>query len=69
MEKRIIIFVVFTFHSHLYHLSLVEKIRKNYDDITLFKSVGIAFQDVSIGSLVLSNAEKFGIGKNISFFE
>jgi len=36
--------------------------RRSHDDITLFKSVGIASQDVAAGTAALANAIELGIG-------
>ena len=36
--------------------------RENTEEITLFKSVGNAIQDVAVGSLVLQEAERQGLG-------
>jgi len=39
-----------------------KKIRQSGDDITLFKSVGNAVQDVTVGLAVYRNAVKLGLG-------
>ncbi|MHA1849074.1 MAG: ornithine cyclodeaminase family protein [Promethearchaeota archaeon] len=44
-----------------------EKGRENDKDITLFKSVGIAVQDVSVAKKVLDIAKQKGLGKEIDF--
>jgi len=44
-----------------------EKVRTDADDITLFKSVGTALQDVAIASLVYEKAKERGIGQEMSF--
>ena len=40
--------------------------RRNPSDITLFKSVGIAIEDVAIGKLVYERAVERGIGKQLA---
>src|SRR5256885_2073565 len=40
--------------------------RTNDDDITLFKSHGIAMEDVAVAALVYERARDRGIGKSIS---
>lgn len=42
--------------------------RKTDSDITLFKSVGIAVQDIYLGKLAYELSEKNGIGRKISLF-
>jgi len=44
-----------------------KKVRTDVNDITLFKSVGTALQDVAIVSLVYDKARERGIGQEISF--
>jgi len=41
--------------------------RTSDDEITLFKSVGLAIQDMSVGKAVLVEAEKQGIGTEFEF--
>ena len=43
-----------------------EPIRKSGEEITLFKSVGNAVQDLFISTLVFQNAKKLGIGKTLT---
>ena len=43
-----------------------KKVRTDADDITLFKSVGTALQDVAIASLAYDKAKQRGIGTEIS---
>src|SRR2546426_318048 len=40
--------------------------RTNADDITLFKSHGIAIEDVAVGALVFERARDRGIGKSVA---
>jgi ornithine cyclodeaminase len=40
--------------------------RNNADEITMFKSVGIAVQDAVAGKIALENARKLGLGREIS---
>ena len=42
-----------------------KKIRKDIDDVTLFKSVGTAIQDVAMASLVYKKAEAMGLGTEV----
>lgn len=42
-------------------------VRINNDEITLFKSVGNALQDISVAQIVLKNAEKSDLGTKINF--
>jgi ornithine cyclodeaminase/alanine dehydrogenase-like protein (mu-crystallin family) len=42
------------------------KIRKSPTDITIFKSVGTALQDVAMASLVYEKAKRLGVGKEMS---
>jgi ornithine cyclodeaminase len=42
-------------------------IRKNKDDITLFKSVGISLQDISIGHYVYKKSKKLNLGKDVNY--
>jgi len=39
--------------------------RDRADDITFFKSVGVAVQDVSVAQLILQSAEKLGLGLDV----
>jgi alanine dehydrogenase len=41
--------------------------RTNDDEITLFKSVGLAIQDVSTASAVFTRAEELGVGTEFTF--
>jgi len=41
--------------------------RTSDDEITLFKSVGLAIQDMSVGKAVMDEAEKQGIGTEFEF--
>jgi ornithine cyclodeaminase/alanine dehydrogenase-like protein (mu-crystallin family) len=41
------------------------KPRENRDDITLFKSIGIALEDVAVGAWVYARAREQGVGKQI----
>jgi ornithine cyclodeaminase len=41
--------------------------RQARDEITYFKSVGIAVQDVAAASLALENARKLGLGQQVEF--
>lgn len=41
--------------------------RSNADDITLFKSCGIALEDVSVGSFVFERAREQGLGVPLPF--
>ena len=41
--------------------------RENVQEITLFKSVGLAFQDVAVASLVLRRAREEGAGTEFAF--
>jgi len=41
------------------------RLQRSHDDITLFKSVGIASQDVAAATAALSRAREVGIGKQI----
>jgi ornithine cyclodeaminase/alanine dehydrogenase-like protein (mu-crystallin family) len=41
--------------------------RRTADDITYFKSVGVAVQDAMAAQVALSNARKMGIGKEVEF--
>lgn len=43
------------------------KIRKSATDITLFKSVGTALQDVAMASLVYEKAKRLGVGKEMNY--
>ena len=38
----------------------------NHEDITLFKSMGIALEDVAVGAWVFERAQEQGVGKEIS---
>ena len=40
--------------------------RANREEITLFKSMGIALEDVAVGAWVFERAREQGIGKEIS---
>ncbi len=40
--------------------------RTSDDEITVFKSVGLAVQDLAAADLVLKNAEKLGVGSRVS---
>jgi ornithine cyclodeaminase/alanine dehydrogenase-like protein (mu-crystallin family) len=42
-----------------------KKVRSSERDITLFKSVGLAVQDVMLAKLVLDRAEALGLGKEV----
>jgi ornithine cyclodeaminase/alanine dehydrogenase-like protein (mu-crystallin family) len=48
------------------HLSSQE-VRQSDQDITLFKSVGNAVQDVSVAHAVYLAAQKRGLGERVSF--
>ncbi|UCB46037.1 MAG: hypothetical protein JSV25_01025 [Spirochaetota bacterium] len=39
--------------------------RESNDEVTFFKSVGLAIQDVAVAELVLQNGKKKGIGKEV----
>ncbi len=41
--------------------------RQTPDDITLFKSVGVAVQDVAAASAALTEAKRLGLGKRLEF--
>ncbi|MHC4946338.1 MAG: ornithine cyclodeaminase family protein, partial [Planctomycetota bacterium] len=41
--------------------------RASDDEITLFKSVGLAVQDLSSASRVLAEAERMNLGKEVPF--
>ena len=41
--------------------------RKSPDEITLFKSVGIAVQDAMAAQVALENAQKLGLGQTITW--
>ncbi len=41
--------------------------RANADDVTLFKSVGLAIEDVALAAEILKRAEAAGIGKRLPF--
>lgn len=41
--------------------------RQSIDEITVFKSVGIAVQDAVAASIALANAGKLGIGQEVGF--
>jgi ornithine cyclodeaminase/alanine dehydrogenase-like protein (mu-crystallin family) len=41
--------------------------RQTKDQITLFKSVGIAVQDAAAAALAIRNARAMGIGQEVSF--
>lgn len=43
--------------------------RERAADITVFESLGLAVQDVSLGALALERAEAEGIGTDVSLFE
>jgi len=43
-----------------------KKVRSDPGDVTLFKSVGTALQDVAIASLVYEKAKKAGLGKELT---
>ena len=43
-----------------------KKIRQSAADITLFKSVGTALQDIAMAAMVYEKARKMGIGREIS---
>lgn len=43
--------------------------RESDTDKTIFESLGLAVQDVSLGALALERAEKEGIGQNVPLFE
>ena len=45
-----------------------QKGRVNDDEITLFKSVGLAFQDVSVARIVYERAKEGGLGTEFEFF-
>jgi len=54
-------------HGELRELITGEKKgRKNKEDITVFKSVGLAIQDAALARRTYERAEELGIGKNIS---
>ncbi|HEY8738443.1 MAG TPA: ornithine cyclodeaminase family protein [Candidatus Dormibacteraeota bacterium] len=40
--------------------------RSQPDDVTLFKSVGLALEDVALGSVVLDRARDRGVGENVA---
>jgi len=46
-------------------LSARIRVQRSHDDITLFKSVGIASQDVAAGAAALQRARELGIGSEI----
>jgi ornithine cyclodeaminase len=55
-------------HAELGEILLGRKAgRKSPDQITYFKSVGVAVQDAIAAQLALRNADKMGIGQNVSF--
>lgn len=41
--------------------------RDKEDDITFFKSVGVAVQDISVAQVILHTAEKLGLGLDVDF--
>ena len=41
--------------------------RQSADEITYFKSVGVAVQDVMAAQVALKNARKLGIGREVDF--
>jgi len=41
------------------------RLHRSHDDITLFKSVGIASQDVAAGAAALAHARELGIGQEV----
>jgi ornithine cyclodeaminase/alanine dehydrogenase-like protein (mu-crystallin family) len=41
--------------------------RRSPDEITLFKSVGVAVQDAVAASLALRNARGLGLGQEVQF--
>ena len=43
-----------------------KSLRESKDDITLFKSVGLSFQDIVIGHFVLKTCEKMKLGKEVN---
>lgn len=45
-----------------------QKGRVNEDEITLFKSVGLAFQDVSVAQIAYERAQASGLGMEFEFF-
>jgi len=40
--------------------------RQSEDQVTLFKSVGVAIQDLAAAGAVLANAERLGLGTEIA---
>ncbi len=44
----------------------LRKGRESEEQITLFKSVGVAVQDLAAASLVLANAQRLGLGRELS---
>jgi alanine dehydrogenase len=40
--------------------------RRQPDDVTLFKSVGLALEDVALGSVILDRARDRGVGENVA---
>ena len=53
-------------HAELGEIVVGKKIgRSNYEEITVFKSLGIAIEDVALASRVYEKAVKDGVGKNI----
>ncbi len=44
-----------------------KKIRESSKDITIFKSVGTALQDVAIANMIFEKAKKEGVGQEIDF--
>ncbi len=43
------------------------KITRGQADITIFKSVGLALEDVAAGARVLERAEQSGLGERLPF--
>jgi alanine dehydrogenase len=44
-----------------------KKVRESSKDITIFKSVGTALQDVAIANMIFEKAKKEGVGQEIDF--
>ena len=46
-----------------------KKGRENQEEITLFKTSGLAVQDVSVGKYILEKAKELGLGQEFNFME
>jgi ornithine cyclodeaminase/alanine dehydrogenase-like protein (mu-crystallin family) len=48
-------------------ITMKKSLRETDNDITLFKSVGVALQDIGIGHVVFKNAQKLKLGKEVNY--